>query len=883
MGVVYAAHDPRLGRDVALKLLGGGGIGTEARARLTREARAMARLSHPHVVQVYDAGTWEDDAGPPRVFIAMELVAGEDMAAKLRALHTTERWASGAACAELVGLFADAGEGLAAAHAVGLVHRDFKPANILVDEGGRVRVGDFGLSRGEVDDDAHDLASALRSEVAATPSDADGTMTRTGDVLGTPGYIAPELFLGQSADARSDQWAFCVSLWEALHGRRPIRAASFPELALATIEGRIEDPPPKPPVPRHIDAILRRGLHVNPAQRFGSMDELTRALRAALARPRRARRRAALGAALVAAVGVGVALVSFTASPSAPCLDASRPVAEAWSPQTRTEVDRHVRSLPVPFAGRLAEDAVASLDRYATELTSSYRDACEATFVRETQSRALLDRRTACLDRRRAELRAFARELATGDVHAVERATRAVQLHPTFAACEDTGALLAGVDPPPVGLHDAVTAARESIAGVRAKIAAGDLDGALSRGRAVREETGALAYRPVQLDAELAYGLALAEIGQFTEASEALRAVLYGALATGDLEQRLEATTALVDVDGVRRMRLDVGDVWADIATSTLERFDEDRPIARARLENALAQLRGVQGRRDEALAHAARAVELVVVARGADDLALLGPLRELGDVRVRLRDFAGALEPLERAATLAAELPETHPARLAIEARRAGALVGLGRAEEAVESMEATRDRAVANLPEAHPVRAFVLLRTADALAHVGRLEDAISVYRDALDVTVAAYGAEHTEVARVSLNLAGAEARAGRTDEAIAAWKDALAMRERLLGDAHPDLAIILQNIGSAETERGRAREALAPLARGWQIRHESPASRAARADLDYWYGRALVESGEDPPRGRALVTRAERTAREEGYARSADEMRAWLDAHP
>ncbi|HJL48105.1 MAG TPA: tetratricopeptide repeat protein, partial [Polyangiaceae bacterium LLY-WYZ-15_(1-7)] len=240
--------------------------------------------------------------------------------------------------------------------------------------------------------------------------------------------------------------------------------------------------------------------------------------------------------------------------------------------------------------------------------------------------------------------------------------------------------------------------------------------------------------------------------------------------------------------------------------------------------------------------------------------------------------------EPLERLdALLEAELDPSHPDRIAAQVRLAGAWVGAGRREEARERIDAARARAVEVLPADHPVRARALMKRGDILAMTGHPAEAIPEYEQALEAVRAAYGEEHTEYARGLLNMAGSHARLGQTDEAVRIWREALALRERLLGEAHPDLAIVLQNIGSVEVERGRASEVLGELERAWRIRHESPASAQARADVDYWYGRALYEAGVDRRRGREMVVEAQRVSEEGGYAHPARDMREWLAGHP
>ena len=283
MGVVYRAHDPDLRRELAIKLLRADRrVDSEtSRARLVREAQAMAQISHPNVVAVYDVGTWSDE-----VFVAMELLTG----------GTLRHWCRDRSPSEILGAYLAAGRGLAAAHAAALVHRDFKPDNVLVGSDGRVCVTDFGLAS------AHD--APLTDVEAGVP---DVGLTVTGAVMGTPGYMAPEIYSGATCDARGDQFAFCVSVWEALHGERPFRVT-------ATIEADVP-PTTARDLPTAIDRALRRGLSANPADRWPSMT----ALLAALDAPGKSRSWRRLAVAGAAAAGLaGVAIVAWPDRAAAP-------------------------------------------------------------------------------------------------------------------------------------------------------------------------------------------------------------------------------------------------------------------------------------------------------------------------------------------------------------------------------------------------------------------------------------------------------------------------------------------------------------------------------------------------------------------------------------
>jgi serine/threonine protein kinase len=283
MGVVYLADDPQLNRAVAVKVLRR--PQAEGAERLRREARALARIAHPNVIVVHEVGTVED-----HVFMAMEFVDGASLTTWL---SDRERNTS-----EILAVFAQAGRGLAVAHAAGLVHRDFKPDNVLVGRDGRVRVVDFGLARAD-----------LVGEPVATDEDPNSKtpllgLTRTGAFIGTPAYMAPEQFTGGPTDARTDQFGFAVALFEALHGRRPFEATTLAELTATVTRGEVTVPRGPRQVPKHVMRALLRALLVDPDARFASMDDFIAEL------TRRERRSVwpfyAVAAALVITVG-GVA------------------------------------------------------------------------------------------------------------------------------------------------------------------------------------------------------------------------------------------------------------------------------------------------------------------------------------------------------------------------------------------------------------------------------------------------------------------------------------------------------------------------------------------------------------------------------------------------
>ncbi|HWB80904.1 MAG TPA: serine/threonine-protein kinase, partial [Nannocystaceae bacterium] len=349
-GVVWLAHDPELDRRVALKVLQAErlGDGSTGRRRLVREARALARFAHPNVVEIYGI----EPRGAELVLV-MEYVPGESVAS----------WLDGETRSvdEVLAVFVAAGEGLAAVHALGLVHRDFKPANVMLTPSGvpghaRVKVLDFGLAGLAVARGAMPRGSVDASGEITMPG-GDATLGDGDTLVGTPLFMAPEQHLGRPVDARTDQFAFCVSLWLALFGTPPFVGRDLDELARSK-QGALPRAPRRSVISRATFDVIARGLASDPGRRWPSM----RALLDALARSRKPRR--LLPAVAIAAVGTAILATALQPSRTA-CADADERLAGVWDDARRNglRVDRH------------ADATLAALEAKLDDHAASWREA----------------------------------------------------------------------------------------------------------------------------------------------------------------------------------------------------------------------------------------------------------------------------------------------------------------------------------------------------------------------------------------------------------------------------------------------------------------------------------------------------------------------------
>jgi len=516
MGDVYAAYDPELDRKVAVKLLHvAGAIGpelVEQKARLLREAQAIARLSHPNVVVVHDVGSFED-----QVFVAMEFVDG----------HTVAYWqnASQRPWREVLDVFIAAGRGLSAAHAAQLIHRDFKGENVMITSSGQVRVMDFGLARNAADRSAvsplvisteitgTDLGTtkALPKQQAVAvgqplggsvpppdvPADSkiraaalDANLTQTGLLVGTPAYMAPEQFRGQMADARSDQFSFCVALYEALYGERPFAGRTLAELADNVLRGRMRPVPMTKRVPGWLKRALQRGLANDPDERWPSMD----ALLATLARHPRARGWWYLGATVAVASSVVATMALAPVARQRPtCQVGQDRFAGVWEGAgshggRREAISQSFQDSGKPRARETFDSLAHLLDSYVARWSGMYRDACEATNVRGEQSTEVLDLRMSCLRDRWNELPALSDVLVEGHAVVVTNAVAAATALTPIERCADVTSANSVAPPADSPTREKVEALRDRLVAIKALHDAGRYNRALDSARQVVAE-----------------------------------------------------------------------------------------------------------------------------------------------------------------------------------------------------------------------------------------------------------------------------------------------------------------------------------------------------------------------------------------------------------
>ncbi len=833
MGVVYTAYDPELDRKVAVKLLR---EGAQGQARLLQEARAMARLSHPNVAAVYDVGTFED-----RVFVAMELIPGQTLRAWLQAERSLP---------ELLDVFLQAGRGLSAAHAAGIVHRDFKPDNVLVAPDGRTFVLDFGLARPSG-------VSAPLQELGVTAVAGPG-LTEAGTVLGTPSYMAPEQRAGKTADARSDQYAYCVALHEALYGALPGQPA---------VRER--------QVPGLLRQALARGLSEDPAGRYPQLEQLLEQL--ALARQGNARRRGLVIGAVAAGALVLLALAGVRAkSGPALCAGGEAALQPSWSPAIAARIRETFSKSPVAGAAARAERAIKVLDAYGAQWLAARKDACEATRLRGEQSEELLDRRMVCLSARLAPLRATAALLAEGGPGVVERSVEAASALPAVHECADARGLLERLPPPSdPEVRKRIDQVTQDVAGARALFNVMRMKEALAKGKEAAQAARALGHPPLTADALLALGALQPLAGETGAAEVTLWDALSAAKASRDARLEAQVWVSLAAVTGNRLRKSVEGARIFAVAQAATAGLSDPGDLETRRLI-VLGEFQDMTGQGGMAVESLRAALARREAERGKDAPELSGVLKSLGDSLLREQRLDEAEAVLRRSVALA-EKDEVLRAKIDVPlASLADVLRNQGRFDEArpllVRAVQLAKGSTGGILRAGNPMNLLGVLETQT------KNYDAAAKLFEELAAGLKTLPEPNIYPAEPLTNLGQAYLDKGDLPKAQAALREALAVYER---NTEPgDLTVLECRLSLAQALiQGKERaEAVKHLDIALKVMEGSNGSPGYLSKLRFATAQLLWDADHLRPRAVALA----RQAHEAAAPVDQPKIDAWLAAH-
>jgi len=836
MGVVFTAFDPELERTVALKLIRfeGRSPSSRARTRLLREAQALAKLQHPNVVTIYDVGTDGD-----QVFIAMELISGQTLGGWLDAAPRSWR--------AIRDIFLDAGRGLAAAHAVGIVHRDFKPSNVIVGAD-RVVVVDFGLALARGQD-----VSTEEESYRSGPSLLELHLTLTGERVGTPRYMAPEQHLGTAVTPLADQFAFANALWSALYGSPPFAGETREDREKEIAQGPAT-PPPESKVPDRVRDALRRALALEPSKRWPTLPELLAEL---THDPEAARRRFLVRAATLAAVlGVSAAAFSLgrTAAAPQPCTGAESLVAPLWDDAARAKTHAAFRATGRPYADQTFARVDASLNRRLADWTRAHRDACEATEVRHEQSPELLDARMACLGRARGEIAALVPLLSEADADMLDRAAAAAGTVGDVGACAEL-VTLREIAPPPrePAAARAVEEVRAEVARLRALKLLGKVKEGRDAGHLAVAHARATGYAPVIAAALDSLQWFEVTLGNDDAALEVAYQTARVAAEARDDATIASALTAVAFVLGYEKQHFEAADVAYQSALTAAARAANPGPL----LEHLYGDRESVLYQRGDyptTLALSQVVYALSVRLHGADSYQAAISLSELADATRQVGDPTAADRMFRRALAVAelALAPE-HPVVLSILNNAGRNRLEVGDVDGAAPFFQ----RAFAAKEKLYGPDDASIAITAHNLGIVRceqrRLPEARALFERAIRIRLAKLGPDHPLLATSYVELARVDGLEGRVEAALANIDRAIAIQKRAYGAAHPSLVESIHNKAGVLLRAGRLPEAKAALADARELEAKAgvdPSKHAEGLELDADLLVASKKAGEAIP---------------------------------
>lgn len=803
MGVVHAAYDPDLDRKIALKLLRPGGPGSSgsARSRLLQEARALAKLSHPHVVAIHDVGEHEGE-----VWLAMEFVDGQTLEA-WRTLHP-RRWT------EILEVLLDVGRGVAAAHAAGLVHRDLKPSNVMVGRDGRVRVMDFGLAR------ARAGPKRAPAKPPPRPSSADpGLRTGSDELLGTPAYMAPEQWDRGAIDARTDQFSFCLMAWEALYGTRP-----FGDAALAVLTEDTIEPPPRRPthgrIPVWLRRALERGLARDPQRRWPSMNALLRALERGRGRRRLQRVSALISAAALTGAGIELYQGVEQERNEQSCEHLGASIERMW-PGRAKAVSAGLDTIEAGYAQQLARRIPPHMEAWADDWRRTRIQVCRAG-LDGSMSESYRARSELCLQMQRMATSSMLQMLALGKGGAIRRGLFMLEGTPAINACLDEKWLEQFTAPTLADLAK-LKRLHKNLIRVRLLQDAGNDHEALALAEKFQQQVEHRQWAPPRVMSGVLVGQLQASLGHDRAAAQ----VLYEAYFTAGAHQldgvALLAATQLVDVVGVGLARPDEGLTWSRHARMLQQRMGPDTPEPQGLTEHE-ARIYWIRGDYRQARAMLEQDLERRRAQLGHDHPEVALAMRTLAGLRLEQGAIVEAVTSYEQVLPILEQsLGADHPEVARSMVDLAEALIVRGDRDRARPLLE----RALTMLREplgpqhvelARPLHVQGRLEQAD-----GDRDPACPRHARALALRRNALHPDHPDIATSLAALAECTQQRGRPEQAAELYEEGLALLQRGLGEEHPrvatlhgDLAVLYRQRGDQATALRLHEQALAGLTR-------------------------------------------------------------------
>lgn len=747
MGTVFRARDPALSRTVAVKVLASAATPSNRDAfveALLAEAKTLAQLSHPNVVAVHDVGTHDG-----HVFIAMECVEGITLREWYRSSRGQRRRLETG-----VRLLEQAARGLAAAHALGIIHRDFKPENVLIGDDGRVRVVDFGLAVSP--QTAPDLEATISGEVD------DPLATGAGEIVGTPAYMAPEQFSGRHVTAAADQFALCTALFELVCGRRPHEdSKTVSALAAAVIDGSAVIPRDAS-VARGLRTVIERGLARAPEARYPSMDALIEALERQRQRPKRI-----LTGALVVAAAVGGAGAAWAAGePGANCSEVGSAAEEVWSPSRDAEMIAAFDNTGLPFAGAEGRRLGDALQAYVAKWKGAREQACEATYVLQQRSPELHDLEVACLDRSLADVAARVDVYIDANNIIVERAARLAAALPDIEQCSRADKLMAQT-PAPEDEAEASLSTEVNAAANRANalVSADRFDAARELLAPLEPRVETSAHAPTQAAWFASSSIHYLSTGNVEQFRTQARKAFHAAVASGADEMAGRVATRLA---GDARISEDgrAARDWASTALSLARRQGGNVAIE-IRALNVLAQVEVIDGNDAEGEALFERALR--IASEQGLDAAYTTVLSDSAAVYSARGDTERAVSLYERARERTIEDRGLEHSSVFHETVNLGMVLyvsgqterGEALLREGVAGQEAIYGPMYFKL--VYPLRVL-----ADAHMQRSEHEEAVALRLRMLDIQTETYGLDSWQVASVRASYAAGLADLGRGDEA-------------------------------------------------------------------------------------------------------------------